>query len=183
MSDSLLKTLFEIKKTMPHIPMRGFNPYHKSKYIKLNDIMDVIKPIFEKHELICMQYPGFMDGAIYVETRITHLVTGEFVSANVGCAIKADPQSAGAAITYLRRYGLVSMLGLVEEDDDGEIAMSRAPVKDLESTVLARLSSLILSKNLSSEVQDAILKKAGVNGLEKLTTEQALKTIEWLESK
>lgn len=39
---------------------------------------------------------------------------------------KADPQGAGSAITYARRYALVSMLGLnVDEDDDGNHASNK----------------------------------------------------------
>ena len=40
-----------------------------------------------------------------------------------------DPQKIGGAITYYRRYALVSLLGLQAEDDDGNTASGRANKK------------------------------------------------------
>lgn len=36
--------------------------------------------------------------------------------------IKADPQANGSALTYARRYGLTTLFGLNQEDDDGAMA-------------------------------------------------------------
>src|SRR5690606_38089094 len=42
-------------------------------------------------------------------------------------ARQADPQSVGSAITYGRRYGLASMVGVApDDDDDGEAAQGRS---------------------------------------------------------
>lgn len=41
---------------------------------------------------------------------------------------KNDPQGYCSAITYARRYGLWALIGLTEEDDDGESAMQRDKV-------------------------------------------------------
>ena len=41
------------------------------------------------------------------------------------CA-KNDPQGMGSAITYARRYGLQSAVGLPSEDDDGNAATKRS---------------------------------------------------------
>ena len=38
---------------------------------------------------------------------------------------KNDPQAYGSALTYARRYGLSSMVGLVTEDDDAQIACAK----------------------------------------------------------
>jgi hypothetical protein len=34
----------------------------------------------------------------------------------------ANPQKIGSNLTYYRRYALVTMLGLEDEDDDGNVA-------------------------------------------------------------
>ena len=39
--------------------------------------------------------------------------------------VKRDPQAAGSAITYARRYALQSMAGIPTADDDAEAAMMR----------------------------------------------------------
>jgi hypothetical protein len=38
--------------------------------------------------------------------------------------VKQDPQAAGSAITYARRYALQSIAGIPSEDDDGQSAMA-----------------------------------------------------------
>ena len=43
---------------------------------------------------------------------------------------KLDPQAIGSTITYGRRYALAAMVGLAQEDDDGEKAMARQEKKD-----------------------------------------------------
>jgi hypothetical protein len=35
---------------------------------------------------------------------------------------KADPQGAGSALTYMRRYALAAFIGVVQADDDGNAA-------------------------------------------------------------
>jgi hypothetical protein len=41
----------------------------------------------------------------------------------------------GSAVTYARRYGLQSAVGLPSEDDDGEGAMKRKPQMTKEDAV------------------------------------------------
>ena len=37
----------------------------------------------------------------------------------------SDPQKLGSCITYFRRYTLVSLLGLMAEDDDGNLVKGK----------------------------------------------------------
>jgi hypothetical protein len=37
-------------------------------------------------------------------------------------AVKADPQGYGSALTYCRRYALMTACGIAPEDDDGQAA-------------------------------------------------------------
>jgi hypothetical protein len=41
--------------------------------------------------------------------------------------VKQDPQAAGSAITYARRYALQSIAGVPSEDDDGQSSMGKGP--------------------------------------------------------
>jgi hypothetical protein len=45
-----------------------------------------------------------------------------------------DPQKLGSAITYYRRYAIVTLLGLVTEEDDDGNAASPPPVKKAKHT-------------------------------------------------
>lgn len=104
------------------------NPAFRSKYVSLDALMAEVRPVLAEHGLCVMQsvaHPETNEGrlvGINVETRIIH-ASGEWVASTVVVPVaKSDPQGAGSAITYGRRYGLSAALGLTAEDDDGEAA-------------------------------------------------------------
>jgi len=57
-------------------------------------------------------------------TRVIHAATGEQIASTYPILAKdpADPQKLAAALTYARRYSLLSVFGLTPEDDDGNTA-------------------------------------------------------------
>ena len=95
---------------------------HKAKYANLKAVMDMVLPILEANELAIIQVPNDNGGAS-LETRLMHS-SGEWISGTitVPCAKSNDPQAFGSAMTYGRRYAIMSFLGLVTEDDDAESA-------------------------------------------------------------
>lgn len=99
------------------------NPHFKSKYADLTTVIEAIKPALIKHGLYFTQRPEPSDKGVTIETVIGH-VSGEemslgklFVPAN-----KNDAQGYGSALTYARRYALVTAFGVPVEDDDGNAA-------------------------------------------------------------
>ena len=103
------------------------NPFFKSKYADLNSVVDAIRIPFSNNGLSYSQFPLFADGKVGVETILMH-ESGEWVSSVLMLPmVKQDPQAAGSAITYARRYALQSIAGIPSEDDDGQSTMGRAP--------------------------------------------------------
>jgi hypothetical protein len=59
----------------------------------------------------------------HVKTVISEIDGEDKIECKVPLILsKNDMQGLGSAITYARRYGLVSMLGIIQEDDDGNKA-------------------------------------------------------------
>lgn len=102
------------------------NPHFKNDYASLESVVETVRPALAKHELGVIQGPGELHGnALTVTTRIIH-ASGEWIESDLQVPlVKADPQAAGSAITYARRYGLMAMLSLPALDDDGEAAHGR----------------------------------------------------------
>ncbi len=65
-------------------------------------------------------------GHLGLVTKLTHAESGQWQSSLAVVPLpKADPQGVGISMTYIRRYALSAMLGIVtEEDTDGEIRKS-----------------------------------------------------------
>lgn len=100
------------------------NPHFKSKYADLAAVIDAVKPALIKNKLFFTQHPAPAQGGVSVET-VLHHASGEslslgtlFVPAN-----KQDAQGFGSALTYCRRYGLMTAFGVPAEDDDGNAAV------------------------------------------------------------
>lgn len=99
------------------------NPHFKTKYADLTAVIEAIKPALINHGLFFTQHPKPSEKGITVETVLhhangDHLSLGElFVPAN-----KQDAQGFGSALTYARRYALVTAFGVPVEDDDGNAA-------------------------------------------------------------
>jgi hypothetical protein len=55
--------------------------------------------------------------------------SGEFIAETLRMPVnKWDAHGIGSGITYARRYGLMSMLGIAAEDDDGNASVERVSV-------------------------------------------------------
>lgn len=128
---SIAPALLAAQKELENIPKSGINTFYKSPqhpngypHMTLDDILNACKKVLNKHGVIILQGGDGGNGEIINQcTRLLHS-SGEWIEDSIALPIKSkDPQAAGSAITYARRYSLASMLGVAsEEDDDGNMA-------------------------------------------------------------
>jgi hypothetical protein len=112
-------------KEVGKVKKEATNPFFKSKYASLPNILDAIEDPLGNSGLSYAQFPS---GEHELTTILMH-ISGEWMQASYKMQpTKNDPQGLGSAITYQRRYALGAVLGLnIDEDDDGN--KSSAPVK------------------------------------------------------
>jgi len=119
---NLATALCAFQSEVANILKTSDNPYFKSKYAKLEDILNEYRPIWTRHGLSISQHPVTDEtGRIGVQTEVYH-TSGEYriFPPFYLTLTKNDPQGGGSAITYARRYSLAGVLGIQQEDDDGE---------------------------------------------------------------
>ena len=104
------------------------NPAFKSKYADLASVMAACLPALNANGIAVIQPPiDDESGARFVKTILAH-ESGETLECRVPLIIgKNDMQGYGSAVTYARRYGLMSMAGIAPEDDDGNAAAAAKP--------------------------------------------------------
>jgi len=97
------------------------NPFFKSKYASLSNILDAIDIPLIESGLSFAQFPTGKNG---LTTILMHGETGEWMESDYEMKpVKDDPQGIGSAITYQRRYALSAILGLnIDDDDDANLA-------------------------------------------------------------
>ena len=149
--NELASALVKAQAQFSAIPKGSTNPFFKSKYAGLPEVVSHTAPILSANGLAISQ---FIDGEyLGTDALVTYLIheSGQFVSHVMPLHLpKNDPQGQGSAVTYARRYAYMSALGLVaDEDDDGNKASAQrpsAPAKKKEPTPLDNMRELLGKK-------------------------------------
>lgn len=126
---TLHEALFAVQQAAPFIDKATDNPFFKSKYASMPDIWSAIKDLLEENKLLVIHQPEVIDGADYIATTIHHIPSGDFLLSRSRILLsKSTAQEYGSYITYMRRYAVSAMLGLItDNDDDGNAASNAKP--------------------------------------------------------
>ena len=126
---NLTLALSTVQGKMSHAVKDSANPFFKSKYADLESVWDACRSLLSENGLAVMQFPGYYhDGAMSLNTILSHK-SGEWISQEMSVPVtKPDAQGAGSCLTYMRRYALAAVVGVVQADDDGNAASSPKPV-------------------------------------------------------
>lgn len=119
------------------------NPFFKSKYVPLENVVEAITESASKNGLSFTQFPSSDEaGNVTVGTLVMHS-SGEWIEYDPikMKPVKNDPQSIGSAITYAKRYALSAIFGITsDQDDDGNEATQakkQAPAKKKDEPVIS----------------------------------------------
>lgn len=130
LSKALAKFQAEVKQ-----PLKDKNnPFFKSKYVPLENVVEAITQEAPNHGLSFVQWAlNDEQGRVGVATMLMH-ESGEWIEFD-SVHMKADKetaQGAGALITYLKRYSLSAVFGITsDQDDDGNSASgNQAPKQE-----------------------------------------------------
>ena len=135
------------------------NPHFRSKYADLASVMDACLPALNRHGIAVIQPLLENEFGRSVVTRFIHS-SGETLECPIPLIVgKDDMQGLGSAITYARRYGLMSLAGIAPEDDDGNAAA--ASMRNAPTVEKVNEAAVIPQKEI-----DAAL--AAINGAESL---------------
>jgi hypothetical protein len=167
------------------------NPFFKSTYTTLEDIVGAIRPLLAEHGLSFLQNTnGTVNGdVISVSTVLLHK-SGEFIEFEpLQIKITGNVQQSMATVTYLRRYSLQCALGIVtsDEDDDGNLASGlnqqttgKSSTYKVTQKQISRLYAIGMKKGFDAQGLKVLCKVADLNDLNK---EQYDKLVHWLEQK
>lgn len=139
----LATALCKFQEAVETIKKTETNPFFKSKYASLADILNVIRQPLADNGLSFVQFPK---GKYCLETMLMH-TSGEWLSESYEMEpTKKDPQGAGSVITYQRRYALGAILGLnIDVDDDANKASESEEITNgmiMKADELVRTSTL-----------------------------------------
>ena len=133
-SDSIseiAKALNGFQAEIDNPPKTADNPFFKSKYTPLAELIKHCRPTLAKHGLAVFQSASGDGERIAVTTLLMH-TSGEWIES---CPLnltpqKKDPQGMGGAITYGCRYSYSAALCVASEDDDDGNHASKPEAKE-----------------------------------------------------
>ena len=155
----------------------GTNPFYKSKYTTLGQALLAIQPATE-FGLCHTQLNDFVitpEGEVItiVITKLMHVsgdepIVSRFPVPKIPSNVKNVHQEAGSAQTYARRYGLLSVYGLANDDDDGNSLTKTPPPKDGVGNTRTKPNEKLEPTSVLEKLPDPITKEAKATILEKL---------------
>lgn len=108
------------------------NPAFRSRYADLSACVEAVIDALNNNDIFMMQPTHECDNGVIVETIFIHSSGEQISSGKLHVpATKHDAQGYGSALTYARRYSLMTACGIAPEDDDGNSASKpkAAPAK------------------------------------------------------
>jgi len=155
----------------------GNNPFFKSKYTTLAQALLAVQPATE-FGLCHTQLNDFVitpEGEVItiVITKLMHVsgdepLVSRFPVPKIPTNVKNVHQEAGSAQTYARRYGLLSVYGLANDDDDGNSLTKTPPAKVGVGNTRTKPNEKLEPTSVLEKLPDPISKEAKTIVLEQL---------------
>lgn len=138
------------------------NPHYRNQYADLASCIEAVIDALNDNGIALVQRTHDSDNGVAVETLFIH-ESGETLSGGIlhVPASKQDAQGYGSALTYARRYSLMSACGIAPEDDDGN-ASAKSPAKPMprvaatetrKAKPLEEIAPLVAGANNLTELQ------------------------------
>lgn len=132
---AIYKKLLQIQQQGITLDKDGRNPHFSSEYATLNEVLRKIKKPLNDLGIVVVQAaggeyqeasPNFIPG---LRTELVDTEDNSSISCFMPYIDAGTSQKLGSANTYLRRYSLITLLGLEDEDDDGNTASTPQTAK------------------------------------------------------
>ena len=144
---------------------------NKRRYADLAAVLDAVRAGLSANGLAVIQQPFAREGGgVLLRTTLAHS-SGEWMASEI--SLPADRmggiQGWGSALTYARRYALAAMVGIAQDDDDGQAAQDNEPrnkkAREQERVQQARRAAEAENPDkLSASQQKALMARLGELG-------------------
>lgn len=187
--NELFAALAKAQAEMPIAELAANNPFFKSKYADFTTLVKASRPSLSKYGLCVTQV--VKNNALL--TILGH-ASGQYLESEIEIKPqKADVQSFGSYITYLKRYSYAAMVGITtgDEDDDGEAAVRPMPSYSPRQTYTPRVELITpeqydtLKEALedTDRLESSIKENLKIDSLEDMPKERYSAALNWINKK
>lgn len=121
--------LHDFQRDLPRVGKTAVNSHFKSTYADLSSVVSAVLPILNAHGIAWVEQPRITDGTFTLHCELNHVESGTSIDGDwpLPDPAKTDPQKLGSALTYGRRYMLLTLTGIAPDDDDDDGAAASQP--------------------------------------------------------
>lgn len=183
--NELFAALAKAQGEMEHASKDTDNPFFKSRFADLTSVIDASRPFLSKNGLSVNHFTDISeDGMVNLICQLNHS-SGQWMRGYYPIRpVKSDPQGYGSALTYAKRYTYSAIVGVavIDEDDDGNSAVSSKPEntkkinllpayddKKLRENIPAWQASIIANKHTTDSIINMISTKYTLTDAQKDT--------------
>lgn len=123
---------------MQNAEKNKINPHFKSKYADLASILDACREPLSKNGLAITQLVSPIPQGTKIITMLSH-ISGQWIKSEMDLQMEnTKMQTFGAAMSYARRYLLSAIVGISQDDDDGQSANESVKIKQTQKYLTAQ---------------------------------------------
>lgn len=165
-TDKLFKAFAKFQGELDNATKNANNPGVRNRYADLAQCINTAKPVLASNGLGVTQMLGTSsDGKQTLITMLTH-ESGQYMSSEFplvdamlqGQAGKNPAQVLGSAITYQRRYAFAAIIGMAQQDDDGQAVTPNKPQQPQQQPKFNPSECLAKFTSAASSANEAMLK-------------------------
>ena len=171
--------LVRAKKSFRPALKTSVNLHFRNKYAALDECLDAVDDALTENGIFMYQETSEDGVGVTVETVFLH-ESGEILRCGKlhVPASKQDPQGYGSALTYARRYSLMTATGIAGEDDDGNAGSVKPQPVSMRDEQRNEILYLIESRKMAADDRKRIDVWLG----KPQTADAAAKTIKFLKN-
>ena len=159
---TLAQAMLDFRVNVDSVTKDSTNSFFNSGYTSYNAVRETINPTLDMLGIVVIQAPMILEGIDVLNTKVYMAHNpSDFICSNIRLLMpKGDMQQLGSAISYAKRYSLVSLFGLAMEDDDGNKASEHPSIPTWENAnqrndIIADVQ-LFVDNDTDEDMQEAL---------------------------
>lgn len=158
----VMKAIHNVQQNVPPLKREstGSTGQRQYKYTTLDKVWEAASAALKQEGLVVTQSPTAGSGSLvgdFFQTTIFHIESGEYITETMTMrTAKDDPQGIGSAITYYRRYMLVSMLGLIVQGDDNDASDHKLATAVQKAKIIGAVKQIFPDMTKQDEIISTI---------------------------
>jgi hypothetical protein len=188
-STEITRIVQALIKARKAIPVIGKDKQGQFKYASLEEILQVIIPVLLENEILLSQVLEQTNDNMMVITKLFHS-SGQWIQSTVSVnhpsifkpegQRRAAVQELGSNITYMKRYSIAAILGLIIAEEDVD---DHSHALNIQRTITDKQLGLLKMKlREKPQLEIMIVNKLGIDDISEIPLAKFNDILKWIDN-